>query len=72
MVVVVVALSLRCQNSVLRLSVLLKTVRSQMPNDWARAPRCNNPPASSRSEFEVVLLRLTEVISLSVMYFSHS
>ena len=51
---------------------IAKTVRSRMSNDWARASRCNNPPASSRSEFEIVPLGLSEVTSLSLMYFGHS
>ena len=54
----------------LRLTVLLKTVRSWMLNDcWAR---CNSPPASSRSEFEIVSLGLADVTSLLGMYFGHS
>ena len=55
-----------------RLSVLLKTVRSQMLNDLDRALRYNSQPASSRSWFEIVPLGLAEVTSLSMISFSHS
>eukprot|EP00984_Skeletonema_dohrnii_P011493 scaffold4594_cov141-Skeletonema_dohrnii-CCMP3373.AAC.3 len=62
----VVALAFRCQNSVAKLSVLLNTVRSRTSKHCAIASRCNKPPASSKSEFEILPSGFLEVTSLSI------
>ena len=62
----------RCQNNALRLSVLLRTVRSRMSKHCARASKCKKPPASSRSELVMVPDGLLLETSLSVMYCGHS
>ena len=68
----VVALSFCCQKSILRSSVLLMTVCSRMPKVWARASRCNRPPANSRSEFEMVPDGFLVMTSWSMIYWGHS
>ena len=67
----VVALPFHYQKSVLRLSVLLRTVHSRMSKVWARASRCNKPPASSRSEFEMILEGFSVLLSWSTIYWGH-
>jgi|Transcript_3118 hypothetical protein len=67
----VVLLPFRCQKSVLRLSVLLNTVRSLTSKHWAIASRWSKPPASSKSEFETVPLGFSMVTSWSIMCCGH-
>ena len=66
-----VVLALRCQKSVARFSALDKTVRSRMSNACAIASRCNNPPASSKSEMVIVPWGLSAVISWSARCDGH-
>ena len=68
----VVVLPLRSQNVVLRLSPLLRTVRSRASKVWAMASRWMSPPASSRSEFVIVPAGLSDVTRRLLMYSGHS
>mmetsp|Transcript_2021 Transcript_2021/g.4988 ORF Transcript_2021/g.4988 Transcript_2021/m.4988 type:complete len:247 (-) Transcript_2021:1521-2261(-) len=42
-----------------------------MSNDWDKASKCNKPPASSRSELEMVPLGFSDVTKRSVIYCGH-
>ena len=66
------ALPLRCQNMVARLSVLERMVLSLVSYDWARMSRWRSPPASSKSEFVMVPCGLAGVMSFEVMSGGHA
>ena len=66
-----VVLPLRSQNVVLRLSPLDKTVRSLMSKHWLSTSRWRRPPASSRSELEIVPVGFLSVTSLLTMNDGH-
>ena len=68
----VVALPLRCQKSALRLSALLSIVRSRTSQYWTKAWRCRRPPASSKSELDIVPLGFSAVMSCLLMESGHS
>ena len=67
-----VQLPLRCQNNAGRLSVWLRTVLSLMSKCWARMSKWMSPPASSKSEIEMVPWGLEDVMRACWICKGHS